>query len=112
MIYSIWLCKSFTNGSIICETVVADSSKENCVPFYCDGLQVGLILPLVLTDLLQFSNIFEVLRTDEGVVLRLSISEKLRSVEERTSAINEVLKDLQSLKRYTCLQGWRNEVHM
>lgn len=43
-------------------------------------------------------------------VTRVKLSEKLTSVEERSLAINGVLRDLQQKELYPCLKGWRNEV--
>lgn len=64
-----------------------------------------------MRDILRYSNTFVAETTDKGVMVRVTISDKLKSVEERTVAINEVFRDLQSSEdRYPCLKGWRDEV--
>ena len=47
----------------------------------------------------------------DGKIRRVKIAEDLKTVEERTIAVNRVFKELQIYQdRYPCLRGWRSEV--
>ncbi len=71
---------------------------------------IGCIKPQILPDLLRYKDTFEA-EIDSGEVKALKISDNLKTIEERTVAINRVLKELQIFpERYPCLKGWRNEV--
>lgn len=88
---------------------LAESSKGHCIGLYCHDTRIGLIKPSVLPHLLSYTNIF-VAEMIEGNIVGVKLSDQLSNVKERTDGVNGVLKDLQSKRIFSCLNGWRNEV--
>ena len=86
-----------------------ESSRSQCVGLYCEDVRVGLIKPSILPHLLSYEDVFE---SDGvgGTITSVKLASHLTSVEERTTAVNGVFKDLQSKGYFSCLKGWRNEV--
>ena len=77
---------------------------------FCSGVNIGIIKPQILLDLINFKDVF-VVEGDGSEIKSIKISENLTTIEERSVAINGVFKDLQVFPdRYPCLKGWRNEV--
>ncbi|XP_044755640.1 nudix hydrolase 24, chloroplastic-like isoform X2 [Coccinella septempunctata] len=76
-----------------------------CKPFIVEGIQVGLIRPDVLQQLLNFPEVFSV--TSEYVELNPAF----RNYEERTIKVDEVLRKLHSDQKFVTLKGWRNECY-
>jgi len=89
-----------------------DSSKQNCVKLFCCGVNIGIVKPQILQDIITFKEVF-VAENDVSEIRNIKISENLKTVEDRTLAINGVFKKLQLFPdRYPCLKGWRNEVSL
>ena len=53
---------------------------------------------------------FLAVRDDRGAVVELEVAAELRTVEERTAAVNSVFQRLRELEAFPCLSGWRDEV--
>lgn len=79
--------------------------NQTFLPFICENDQVGLISPQVLDQLRGYPQVFDI--TKESVVL----SSRLTSYDERSSALEKVLKDLQSKNMFVALNGWRDECY-
>lgn len=86
------------------------AERGTSVPLYCDGIQAGVIKSHVANTLVQYTHIFEDMREEGGGALRLV--EGLVTVEQRTAALNSVFGDLRDKRVFSCLHGWRNEVHV
>ena len=79
--------------------------NQSFLPFICENDQVGLISPQVLDQLRGYPQVFNI--TKESVAL----SSKLTSYDERSEALEQVLKDLQSKNMFVALNGWRDECY-
>ncbi len=89
-----------------------DADHGSSVPLICDGIRAGLIKAHVATTLLLYPHVFQAVCGGDGELESVSITEGLRTVEERTAALNSVFGDLRDKGTYPCLKGWRNEVFM
>ena len=89
---------------------ILDSSKGRCVPLLCSGIQVGIIKLSVSEKLLSFRDVFEPQLSAVGEIQSLSISDGLRSPQQRTVALNNVFVKLKEQDAFPCLRGWRSEV--
>ena len=87
-----------------------DADHGSSVPLICDGVRAGLIKGHVATTLVQYSHVFQGVYGGGGGLESVRIIEGLRTVEERTAALNGVFGDLRDKGTYPCLRGWRNEV--
>ena len=88
----------------------AGSSKGQCTDLFCCGVCVGLIKPSVLPHLLLYTDVFET-EVVNGKVSSVKLSSLLSDVKKRTDAINSVFRDLKAKNVFSCLKGWRDEVH-
>ncbi len=105
------------------------TDRGSSVPLFCDGFQAGVLKAHVATTLIQYPNVFEsvcevgvpmtsvcevgvAVTSEVGVaaVTAVRVAESLRTVEERTAAVNSVFSDLRDKGVFSCLRGWRNEV--
>lgn len=80
------------------------SSKPNCVPFFIEEKQAGIIRPDILPHLQKYSDVFII--SPSGVKL----SDDLKTPKERSDKVEDVLKDLKKQNVLKQLNGWRNEV--
>ena len=60
--------------------------------------------------LLQFIEVFEPVGGVDGEIKQARLSEKLKSVEERTAALQALFLHLRHQRAFPCLKGWRDEV--
>ena len=87
-----------------------DADHGSSVPLICDDVRAGLIKGHVATTLVQYPHVFQGVYGGGGGLESVRIVEGLRTVEERTAALNGVFGDLRDKGTYPCLRGWRNEV--
>lgn len=73
---------------------------------------MGTVRPDILQQLIRFNDVFETQSDCSGgqAVQALRISNRLKTVEERTLAVNKVFEQLREEDVFPCLRGWRNEV--
>ena len=64
----------------------------------------------MLEKLLSFQDVFEPQLSAVGEIQSLSISDGLRSPQQRTVALNNVFVKLKEQDAFPCLRGWRSEV--
>lgn len=64
----------------------------------------------MLEKLLSFRDVFEPQLSAVGEIQSLSISDGLRSPQQRTVALNNVFVKLKEQDAFPCLRGWRSEV--
>lgn len=75
-------------------------------PFIINGIQVGLVRGDFLEILLQHADIFQL--QANNVVLNPS----LKTYDDRSKCVDNVLRALRSQKRLITLNGWRDEVRI
>nr|XP_028567804.1 uncharacterized protein LOC114587564 isoform X4 [Podarcis muralis] len=88
----------------------AGSSKALCLPFMVAGQQVGHVLPSVAKYLCQYPAVFLVSRGD-GVPACVELNKKLASSEQRTDAVEGVLREMRAQQDFPCLKEWREELY-
>lgn len=64
----------------------------------------------MLEKLLSFQDVFESQLSAIGEIQSLSISDGLKSPQQRTVALNNVFVKLKEQDAFPCLRGWRSEV--
>ena len=64
----------------------------------------------MLEKLLSFQDVFEPQLSADGEIQSLSISDRSRSPQQRTVALNNVFAKLKEQDAFPCLRGWRSEV--
>jgi len=79
--------------------------NNTCLPFFCQNIQVGLISTSVLSQLINYPDVFII--SKKSVML----SDSLTSVQERNEALEQVLLDMKSKDLFTALRGWRSECY-
>ncbi|KAM4696525.1 uncharacterized protein WCC33_015270 [Rhinophrynus dorsalis] len=82
--------------------------REGCLPFSVQGQRVGWVLPSVAQCLSQYSDVFTL---TGGSSAQLELSGRLKSPEERTAAVQEVMQLLRSQNNFPCLREWRDELY-
>ncbi|XP_015261659.1 PREDICTED: nudix hydrolase 20, chloroplastic-like isoform X1 [Gekko japonicus] len=88
----------------------AGSPKALCLPFLVAGQQVGHVPQPVAQRLRQYPAVFSVSQGDEAPTC-LELNKHLASFEERTAAVQGVLKELREQKAFPCLKEWREELY-
>nr|XP_028567810.1 uncharacterized protein LOC114587564 isoform X9 [Podarcis muralis] len=91
-------------------TALCSSSKALCLPFMVAGQQVGHVLPSVAKYLCQYPAVFLVSRGD-GVPACVELNKKLASSEQRTDAVEGVLREMRAQQDFPCLKEWREELY-
>lgn len=82
------------------------SSRNECIPFYVDYKQVGIVLPDVALLLQEHPEIFTVSST------AIHLNNKYGSCEERTEIMRVFLNGLREAGHLNkALKGWRNETY-
>jgi len=76
-----------------------------CLPLLCSSVQVGFVPAPVVTQLLQYPEVFTVTK------VAVTINEALKSPEERNKALETVLLDLKKQNLFEALRGWRDECY-
>jgi len=79
---------------------------NSCLPFVCEGVQVGLISSTVLKELQRFPSVFAV--TSNSV----TFTDKLSNPQARNVALEETLLKLKSEDVFPALRGWRGECYV
>lgn len=79
--------------------------NSTCLPFFCQNVQVGLISTSVLSQLINYPDVFTI--NKESVTL----SDSLTSVQERNEALEKVLLDMKGKDLFKALRGWRSECY-
>ncbi|XP_029012809.1 thiamin pyrophosphokinase 2 isoform X2 [Betta splendens] len=80
------------------------SRRAKCFRFEIDGAHVGWIPPRVAPLLTRYPDVFT--PPDGGAV---SLVPRLESCEERSEAVDAVLRALRQEGSLSCLKGWRDE---
>ena len=82
--------------------------RRSCCPFAIDGVTVGLIRPDFAVEILRKTQVFTSDGTSTGTI---SFVPTLKTLEQRSQALAEVLQDWRKRNVFECLQGWRNETY-
>lgn len=86
------------------------SSECDCKPFIVDDSRVGTIPPFVLPHLENYPDVFKLVRTEDDCIEHVTFVPKLKTFDERSKKIEEVLQEFQKKDLFITLRGWRNEV--
>ncbi|XP_070558749.1 uncharacterized protein [Ptychodera flava] len=84
------------------------SAKPHCSPFLINGKQVGVVSPDVKAQLKKFPAVFDVTEGQNGKGT-VALSPTLKTYEERTRKVHEVMETLREQNLFSALTGWRNE---
>ena len=82
------------------------SDIGSCLPLHCDGVQVGLVSPEVVTQLQRFPTVFSVSPTS------VTFADSLRCPDSRSAALEATLQQLRSEDVFPVLRGWRDECYV
>ncbi|EDV23949.1 uncharacterized protein TRIADDRAFT_26202 [Trichoplax adhaerens] len=87
------------------------STRPSSKPFTLDGQCIGRIPPYVLQQLHHHKNVFQLEMDDSENITRITLHDRLKSFDERTKAVDEVMKDWRDNHVFPVLEGWRNEMY-
>ena len=93
---------------LLCSSVQVDSLIHVHPTFSLNNsqfIQVGFVPAPVVTQLLQYPEVFTVTK------VAVTINEALKSPEERNKALETVLLDLKKQNLFEALRGWRDECY-
>ncbi|XP_069825503.1 uncharacterized protein [Dendropsophus ebraccatus] len=82
--------------------------RAGCLPFCVQGQRVGWVSQPVAQVLAQSSDVFSLCK-DSGD--RLELSDALRSPQDRTRAVQDVMESLRGRDAFPCLREWRDELY-
>ena len=101
---------AYINLQLICN-IFADSSYKTSIPFYISKTKVGLLTRDVASLLKTFPSVFELHYADNLCPQDyIKLCEKFKTFNERTLAVEKVVKELANQDAHISLKGWRNEV--
>ncbi|KAM8933723.1 uncharacterized protein RCH25_004128 [Pelodytes ibericus] len=80
--------------------------RDGCLPFCVQGQRVGWVVQSMGQLLAQFSDVFS-LRCGS----QLELTDRLQTPQERSVAVQEVMKTLRSREVLPCLEEWRDELY-
>ena len=94
---------------------VPGSSRKDCLGFFIEGAQVGFVRTEIVQQFKQFPDVFEVVEKsagggDAGRPAGVHLSQSLTTPEERTAAVDTVLRKLRDKNELVALRGWYDEV--
>ncbi|KAK3741579.1 hypothetical protein QZH41_012520 [Actinostola sp. cb2023] len=90
-------------------SVFAGSSEKDSRPFLVDGVRVGTIPPFVLSHLRSHPDVFKVVTKHDGNVDHVTFTTELKTFEDRSRRVGEVMQDFRKNDLFVTLRGWRNE---
>ena len=84
---------------------------RSSLPFYISDCQVG-ILPLTVANILKkYPHVFEIQKPNKICSKEhVKLKDKYKSFDERTAAVENVVRDMARNDAHVSLKGWRNEV--
>ncbi|XP_031570670.1 uncharacterized protein YJR142W-like [Actinia tenebrosa] len=85
------------------------SSEYDCKPFIVDGCRVGTIPPFVLPHLENYPAVFKLVKSEDNCIEHVTFAPKLKTFDERSKKIEEVLQEFRQKDLFVTLKGWRNE---
>ncbi|XP_065058969.1 uncharacterized protein LOC135686629 [Rhopilema esculentum] len=88
------------------------SSKDLCRPFMVKNVQCGMI-PLAVLDVLQnHQDIFHFVKDEKNDNIKfVTLSGKLKTADQRTNAVNTLVREFREKNMFTTLNGWRDELY-
>ena len=99
-------------GARICTNVIHVSSffvpglhSNNFKPLFCQGYQIGLVLPEVEQHVSSYQEVFQI------SPLKIEICPGLFHYDEITAQIASVLTNLRHKNVFKALEGWRDETY-
>lgn len=87
---------------------IAGLYKGECRPFVVDGLQVGVVRPDILKELLKYPEIFVFREKAENRIVELNPA--YRDYNERSEQVDRILRQFRKDNVFVTLKGWRDEV--
>lgn len=87
------------------------SSKLSCHPFLVDGVQVGYISPQISSYLSSYSDVFYMVKSNDGEIVQMTLNPKIKTFLDRTEKVAEVMMELRQRDAFSTLRGWRDEMY-
>ena len=106
MLLYIFVCHLLATNWLVWLT---GSSKLSCKPFLVDGVQLGYISPQISSFISSYSDVFVMVKGNNGEITHVTLTQELKTFTERTQKIAEVMEDLRLKDVFSTLKGWRNE---
>ena len=66
--------------------------------------------PAALVQLQNYPDVFHVVKSTEGRIQHITLSDTLKTFEQRSAKVEEVMQDLRAKDIFISLRGWRDEV--
>ena len=79
--------------------------EGNFIPFLCEGSTVGLVPPWVIIQLRKYPEVFCVTQD------KILFTSNLKTPQERSKALDQVLRDFKERGTFLPLTGWREECY-
>ncbi len=75
------------------------------------GIECGIIPLAVITELQLHQDVFNFVKDETTENIKyITLAENLQTVDERTTAVGNVLQQLREKPVFSTLNGWRDEV--
>ncbi|XP_031570665.1 nudix hydrolase 20, chloroplastic-like [Actinia tenebrosa] len=84
---------------------------SQCTPFLVDGIPVGTISPYVLPHLEKHTDVFKLVRNDDGGIGHVTLDSNLQTFEQRTKKVDDVMQEFRRKDLFLTLKGWRDEMY-
>ena len=77
-----------------------------------DGVQVGYISPQMSSYLISYSDVFSMVKSNDGEIVQMTLNPKIKTFLERREKVAEVMMELRQKDalELSTLRGWRDEV--
>ncbi|EDO49616.1 predicted protein [Nematostella vectensis] len=89
--------------------IASGSSHTESKPFLVEGTRVGTVLPRVMPHLQSHPDVFTIVMNDDGSVEHVTLAPSLKTFEERTKGVNDVMEEFRKNDVFVTLRGWREE---
>ena len=89
----------------------AGSSKDLCRPLMVKNTHCGIVPFPVLDALQNYQDTFPFVKDDKtGNIKFVTINDQYRTAEQRSLAVDHVVKEFRDKNMFATLNGWRDEV--
>ena len=71
---------------------------------------MGYISPQMSSYLISYSDVFCMVKSNDGEIVQMTLNPKIKTFLERTEKVAEVMMELRQKDALSTLRGWRDEV--
>ncbi|KAK7102107.1 uncharacterized protein [Littorina saxatilis] len=111
------MADDFSNRKLVdkCNSFFQEgSSRKDCVGFFLEGDQVGLVRPEIVKKLKKFPDVFDIVekgggRRQASRSVGVHVSPSLTTQRDRTEAVNSALEKLRDKRELVALQMWQDD---